>query len=369
MQIYTGTSGWNYDAWKGNFYPDDVKKKDWLQYYGSQLSACEVNNTFYRIPKSAVVEGWAAAVPENFRFVLKCSRRVTHFARLKETGDESFGFMWRAAQKLGDRRGPLLFQLPPNAKADVERLKRFLGTLAPECQAVFEFRHESWVDDAVHSALREHGAALCWVDNTDDADGADDASRPDKTGGTSSAHSSSDDEGANASSAAQVATADFGYLRLRRAEYSLAELDAWAERIRAQGWTEAYVFFKHEEDGAPPASRARSPNASPEPRSARHVARPRVRSEQRPNSSRRRPMSSPQRTNHADLRNHRRRSDQLACSSPGPATHRRPSPQLGFVAKCIRAARQLDGVQCADSGQRLRAVAHERNARGHRAPP
>ena len=253
MQLYTGTSGWNYEAWQGPFYPEDVKKADWLRYYGEQLNACEVNNTFYRVPKSAVVEGWTASVPADFRFVLKCSRRVTHFARLKESGDESLGFMWRAAQRLGDRCGPLLFQLPPNAKADVERLKRFLGTLAPECRAVFEFRHESWCDDAVHDALREHGAALCWTDSSEGAV-AEVESDPDEEG---TEHARSADDPPSAGDAvdaalAQVACSDFGYVRLRRSTYSDAELDTWAEHLRAQDWREAYVFFKHEDEGAAP---------------------------------------------------------------------------------------------------------------------
>ena len=221
-RLRVGTSGYSYPEWVGPFYPEDLPKDRWLSYYAGRLGAVEINNSFYRVPRSAVVEGWAAAVPEDFRIVLKVTRRVTHFTRLKETADEPMHWMARAARKLGDRRGPLLFQLPPNFKADPERLRAFLERLDDDLCPAFEFRHASWQDEEIQEILSRAGAALCLADE----EGEPPPELP--------------------------RTVDFGYLRLRRPAYSEAELDAWCDRIRAAGWAEAYVFFKHEDEGAGP---------------------------------------------------------------------------------------------------------------------
>lgn len=222
MRLYSGTSGWNYDEWAGAFYPDELKKDERLRYYAARLNTVEVNNTFYRIPRTPVVEKWVAQVPDGFSFVLKASRRITHFTRLKEEAHETMQFMWRAATALGAHRGPLLFQLPPNLKKDLPRLVAFLERMPEACKAVFEFRQQTWFDDEVFATLRAAGAALCCADTSAEAEPP------------------------------IVATTDWGYFRLRRETYSQAELDTWADRIQEQPWNEVYVFFKHEDEGAAP---------------------------------------------------------------------------------------------------------------------
>jgi len=223
VRVLTGTSGYSYKEWKGTFYPEDLPATGMLAHYAGRLSAVEINNTFYRMPKREVVRGWAEQVPDGFLFVLKATNRITHKKRLKDAGDE-LAYVTSTARELGDKLGPMLFQLPPFLRKDVPRLRAFLASLPPGWAAAFEFRHASWVDDEVHDALREAGCALV----VSDADGAEEPP--------------------------VVATASFGYLRLRRERYAPEALDAWAERIRAQPWEQAFVFFKHEEDGAGPAA-------------------------------------------------------------------------------------------------------------------
>jgi uncharacterized protein YecE (DUF72 family) len=228
MRVLVGTSGYSYKEWKGSFYPEDIKSEGMLRYYAERLPTVEINNTFYRMPTKALVEKWAQEVPESFTFVLKVSQRVTHQKRLRDAGDD-VAYFFETAGELGARLGPALFQLPPNLKKDAERLRDFLAILPEGRPAAFEFRHESWFDDEIYDALRARGAALCAAD-TDE----------------------SGDEGAPI-----VPTAGWGYLRLRRADYSDADLAAWADRVRAQGWDRAFVFFKHEDAGKGPALAAR----------------------------------------------------------------------------------------------------------------
>jgi len=220
MRFRIGTSGFSYKEWKGSFYPQDLPAAGMLGYYASRLDTVEINNTFYRMPTKDLLEKWAAAVPESFTFVLKASQRITHQKRLKDAGEEIAYFL-EAAAVLGARLGPVLFQTPPHLRKDLARLEAFLGLLPSGTRAAFEFRHESWLDDAVYDALRARRAVLCAAD-VDDAGGQ---------------------------GPPLVPTADWGYLRLRRAEYSAADLAGWAERVKALPWSEAYVFFKHEEAG------------------------------------------------------------------------------------------------------------------------
>ena len=220
MQLFVGTSGFSYKEWKGSFYPEDLPASEMLRFYASKLPAVEINNTFYRMPKAALLSSWAEQVPDGFRFVLKASQRITHHKRLKEAADE-VGYFFRVAETLGDRLGPTLFQLPPNLKKDLPRLSDFLGSLPAAARAAFEFRHASWFEDDVFEALRSRGAALCIAEDEDLA-------------------------------TPPVATAGWGYLRLRRPDYGEAEVADWADRIRSQAWDDAYVFFKHEDAGAGP---------------------------------------------------------------------------------------------------------------------
>lgn len=226
MRLRTGTSGFSYPAWVGHFYPAGTRRSDMLAFYGGRLRAVEINNTFYRMPKADLLERWRDAVPENFRFALKASRRITHHQRLRDA-EESVDYLFRTAEALGDRLGPFLFQLPPYLRRDDDRLAAFLGCLPAGLRAAFEFRHASWFDDDVFAALESAGAALCIADAGGDHD------------------------------APLQATADFGYLRLRREDYDEAALRSWADRIRRQPWSEAYVFFKHEDEGAGPRMAAR----------------------------------------------------------------------------------------------------------------
>jgi uncharacterized protein YecE (DUF72 family) len=225
MEIRTGTSGFSYKEWKGAFYPQDLPADRMLAYYGERFRACEINNTFYRMPDPEMLRGWASEVPPSFRFVLKASRQITHSKRLKDCA-QPVEFLAQQARALGEQLGPILFQLPPNLKADVERLRTFLGVIPSDIRAALEFRHESWHDDAVLDALREHGAALAIAD-TDEL------------------------------TAPRVATAEWGYLRLRRVVYTDDEVRDWASWTLAQNWSEAYAFFKHEDAATGPRLAAR----------------------------------------------------------------------------------------------------------------
>ncbi len=221
MRVRTGTSGFSYPAWEGPFYPPGTKRSGMLSFYASRLGAVEMNNTFYRMPKADQLERWRDAVPRDFRFALKASRRITHHRRLRDAGD-AVEYLHRTSGALGERLGPTLFQLPPYLKRDEERLAAFLGELPGGMRSAFEFRHASWFEDSVFALLRDAGAALCIADSGGDYD------------------------------APLVATTGFGYLRLRRADYDARALEAWARRIRLQPWKEVYVFFKHEDEGAGP---------------------------------------------------------------------------------------------------------------------
>ena len=221
MRVLSGTSGFSYKEWKGSFYPEDLANADMLRYYAERLPTVEINNTFYHMPRASVVEHWAEQVPDGFTFVIKASQRITHRARLKDA-EEPLAYLWETISKLGPHRGPILFQLPPFFKKDTARLEAFLAALPDGCRAVFEFRHASWRDEEVNEALRAAGAALCVADTEDEPE-------PEL-----------------------VATADFGYLRLRRPGYEKNELEAWVERVLSQPWREAFVFFKHEDEASGP---------------------------------------------------------------------------------------------------------------------
>jgi uncharacterized protein YecE (DUF72 family) len=227
MLLHIGTSGYGYKEWVGTFYPAGLKPKAMLAHYATKLDTVEINYTFRRMPTAALLSGWAAQVPESFTFVLKAPERITHRAKLKDAREPTQAFV-TAAQTLGPRLGALLFQLPPYAKKDVGVLRTFLEDLRGGPRAAFEFRHPSWLEDDALAALREHGAALCLSESDDTAAGADELEAP------------------------LIATADWGYLRLRRTDYSDADLVAWGKRLRAQPWSRAFVFLKHEDAGKGP---------------------------------------------------------------------------------------------------------------------
>lgn len=220
MTFFVGTSGFSYKEWKGVFYPDKLPDKDMLSYYSRQLTAVEINNTFYRMPKREVIRHWSDETPDQFRFVIKASRRITHFKRLKET-EEQMGYLLTNTAELGGKLGALLFQLPPNMRADVERLRNFIELIPVDVPAAFEFRHPSWFDETVFDCLRNKNIAICHADS-------EDADLP------------------------FVVTADWGYLRLRRPGYDKCELEEWIRTSDETGWDHCHVFFKHEDEGAGP---------------------------------------------------------------------------------------------------------------------
>ncbi len=187
-----------------------------LRHYSSRLRSVEINNTFYQMPKVALLEGWRDAVTEDFHFALKVPRRITHSQRLKGS-QESLGYFVNAASALGAKLGPVLFQLPPFLRKDAPLLADFLALLPPTLLAAFEFRHPTWFDDEIFALLAGRNAALCGGDA--------------ENGERSPPH---------------VATANFGYLRLRAPTYEAEGLRSWSNRILAEPWTDAYVYLKHE---------------------------------------------------------------------------------------------------------------------------
>jgi uncharacterized protein YecE (DUF72 family) len=225
MQVLIGTSGFSYPAWRGGFYPEKLPETKMLGYYAGHFRAVEINNSFYRMPSAEVLARWAGETPPEFHFALKSPRRITHDKRLLDVAS-AIERLVEASRSLGDKRGPILFQLPPNMKKDLARLDEFLAALPAELTAAVEFRHESWFADDVYTCLRTRKAALCIAESEEIATPVE-------------------------------ATADWGYLRLRREDYDDAMVAAWGARIKAQGWSQAYVFFKHEDTGKGPIAAAR----------------------------------------------------------------------------------------------------------------
>ena len=216
-RLFAGASGYSFKEWKGTFYPENMKPDAMLGYYAERLPTVEINNTFYRMPRTHVLENWAATVPEGFRFSIKASRRITHMSRLRaESSSESLTYLYQNLNSLGDKRGPVLFQLPPFFKKDLPRLVEFLSLLPKGHRAAFEFRNESWFEDDVYAALKSAEASLVLSEREDNAPPP------------------------------LVETASWGYVRLRLEEYPDEALRTWAERLMATGWREIYAYFMHE---------------------------------------------------------------------------------------------------------------------------
>lgn len=222
-RLYLGTSGYACKDWKGSFYPDDLPAKRMLGFYSERFDAVEINASFYRLPTAATLAAWASEVPASFRFTMKAPQQITHFRRLKDVEGLTNEFVDVSAT-LGERLGPLLFGLPPNMKKDAGRMREFLAVVPRGVRLAFEFRHQSWFDDEVLEVLRTRagGAALCIADADDELE------------------------------VPFEATADWGYLRLRREKYGTPTLKKWVARVLAQKWRETYVFFKHEDTGTGP---------------------------------------------------------------------------------------------------------------------
>lgn len=223
--LYVGTSGWQYDDWRGAFYPHDVARRRWLGHLATRFSTVEVNNSFYRLPSAVTFERWRGSVPPGFVLAVKASRFITHIRRLRECR-EPIELLWSRARALGDRLGPFLFQLPPRFPADPDRLRAFLSELPPDMRAAFEFRDPSWLTGEVARMLDDAGAALAWAD------------RP-GTRGT------------------PPVTGGWLYARFHQGTrsapgYRRDKLRRWAERIADAPARDGFVYFNNDADAAAP---------------------------------------------------------------------------------------------------------------------
>lgn len=228
MKIYVGTSGYGYNEWKGKFYPEKIPPGEMLRFYSGRLNTVEINNTFYHMPTEGVLASWAEQVPRYFVFALKAPQVITHLKRLRNVGEET-DYLFRTLPVLGRKLGPVLFQFPKSFRADRPALEDFLGLIPGNMPCAFEFRSPSWLDAEILDLLRKRGCSLCTAD-------------------------------ADENPASKIInTAPWGYLRLRRSDYTDADLSQWMERIFSQKWKRAFVFFKHEEEakGAEMAMRFR----------------------------------------------------------------------------------------------------------------
>jgi uncharacterized protein YecE (DUF72 family) len=221
VKPWIGTSGFQYAEWKGNFYPEDLPANKMLPFYAERFSTTEINYTFHRIPAAKTIDNWKQLTPEKFRFSLKAPQKITHFAMLRECAD-TLRYFYDVVSGLGEKLGPVLFQLPPNFRKDTFVLGDFVNGLPGGMRAAFEFRHESWFDEEVFDLLRATKAALCIADT-------EKLETP------------------------KTATANYGYLRLRREDYSKIDIEGWVEFVRVQhGWNDVFIYFKHEEAGIGP---------------------------------------------------------------------------------------------------------------------
>lgn len=227
MPYWIGTSGYNYPEWRGSFYPEKFPATKMLDYYAARFNTVEINYSFYRMPTEKQLAGWAATVPEAFRFTLKAPRRITHDSKLQNC-EETVAAFCAVARTLGPKLGTLLFQLPPSFRKSVSVFERFLACVPDGVRAAFEFRHASWHDEEVYAALRRRNLALCIADS-------DRMSTP------------------------AIVTADYGYFRLRDEGYQDADLQQWSAQIAqlGSGWADVFVYFKHEEQGIGPAFASR----------------------------------------------------------------------------------------------------------------
>ena len=222
MNLWIGTSGFQYPEWKGTFYPETLPTAKMLPYYAERFTTTEINYSFHRIPSGKTIEGWYQATPERFKFSLKAPQKVTHFAKLRNCGD-TLRYFQQVIRDLESKLGCVLFQLPPALKKDAALLDSFLGDIPEGMRAAFEFRDPSWFDDEIFTLLETKNLALCIADSEKLATPA-------------------------------VATADYGYLRLRREDYQLADVMRWRDTIQSKTgvWSDAFVYFKHEESGIGP---------------------------------------------------------------------------------------------------------------------
>lgn len=221
MKVHIGCSGWNYKEWRGEFYPEKLAKKNWLEYYSGKFDTVEVNNTFYRFPKDEHLEGWRDTVPKDFLFTLKGSRYVSHMKKLKEVKESVQKFI-DAAHLLKNKLGCILWQLPPNLHRNDEKLDQFCKDLNSKDKNVIEFRHESWYDKKVYEILSEHEVSFCAISSPD---------FPEE----------------------MITTNQTGYLRFHGKGkkwydylYSEKELEEWYKKIQKKDLKEIYIYFNND---------------------------------------------------------------------------------------------------------------------------
>lgn len=221
MKIHVGTSGYGYKEWKGKFYPEKISPNEMLRFYSERLNTVEINNTFYHMPKESVLTSWGEQVPRDFIFAIKAPQVITHLKQLRNVFEET-EYFFRTLSVLGRKLGPVLFQFPGSFRADKPALEDFLALIPGNAACAFEFRSPTWNDSEILSLLHKKGCSLCIADS--DENPADEL----------------------------ISTAPWGYLRLRRSDYTDADLSQWLERILSQKWKRAFVFFKHEDEAKGP---------------------------------------------------------------------------------------------------------------------
>ena len=222
MKINVGTSGYGYKEWKGKFYPEKISPGEMLHFYSARLNAVEINNTFYHMPRESVLSAWAEQVPDSFVFAVKAPQVITHLKQLRNVDAEA-GYLFRSLAVLEKKLGPVLFQLPKSFRADHALLSSFLDLIPAGVACAFEFRSPSWLDDRIPDLLGQRGHTVCIADT--------------------------DEEPATEI----IYAASWGYLRLRRSDYTDAALSKWKERIVSRKWERVFVFFKHEDEARGPA--------------------------------------------------------------------------------------------------------------------
>jgi uncharacterized protein YecE (DUF72 family) len=220
MKTFIGVSGFSYPAWKGKFYPEELKSEDFLSYYSGRLGSVEINSSFYAAPGAAMVKSWAAKTPESFRFSFKAPRLITHIMKLGEGSQDAANKLSATLDLLGPRRGPILFQLPPFTKFDRDLLDGFLSKTSGIEPKVFEFRNKSWLVDSTYDLLEEHGAGFCIADTEE-------------------------------MEPTFKVMGGVAYFRLRKDAYDAQSIAEWGSRVKetASGSDECYVYLRHDETG------------------------------------------------------------------------------------------------------------------------
>jgi len=220
MKFFVGVSGFSYASWKGSFYPKDLKSEDFLSFYAGKLNSVEINSSFYAPPSAAMVKSWAGRTGEDFRFAIKSPRSITHTLKLGKGASEAADRLGKTLDLLGGKLGPVLFQLPPFFRQDLKTLEDFLTQTAGMKKKVFEFRHDSWLNDLTYQLLEKHDAGFCIAETED--------MKP-----------------------VLRVTGELPYFRLRKDGYTAKDVEVWTEKIREiiKGSEQAYVYLRHDETG------------------------------------------------------------------------------------------------------------------------